>query len=61
MSGAKPFDEDLSRDQLIKLVTMQAATIKRLEKQVEELFAKLKEKNPTERLDQTYSLSAEEH
>jgi hypothetical protein len=60
MSGAKPFDEDLSRDQLIKLVTMQAATIKRLEKQVEELFAKLKEKNPTERLDQPYSLSAEE-
>jgi transposase len=60
MSGAKSPDEDLSRDELIKLVRMQAATIRRLEKQVEELFAKLKEKNPTERLDEAYSQNAEE-
>ena len=60
MSGAKLPDEELSRDELLKLVRMQAATIKRLEKQVEDLFAKLKEKNPTERLDQSYSQKAEE-
>lgn len=60
MSGAKLPDEELSRDELLKLVRMQAATIKRLEKQVEELFAKLKEKNPTERLDESYSQKAEE-
>ena len=60
MSGAKLPVEDLSRDELIKLVRMQADAIKRLEKQVEELFAKLKEKNPTERLDQPYSQKAEE-
>lgn len=60
MSGANLPDEELSRDELLKLVRMQAATIKRLEKQVEELFAKLKEKNPTERLDESYSQKAEE-
>lgn len=60
MNGAKRPDEELSRDELLKLVRMQAATIKRLEKQVEELFAKLKEKNPTERLDESYSQKAEE-
>ena len=60
MNGTKFPDEVLSRDELLKLVRMQAATIKRLEKQVEELFAKLKEKNPTERLDESYSQKAEE-
>ena len=60
MNGAKLPGEELSRDELLKLVRMQAATIKRLEKQVEELFAKLKEKNPTERLDESYSQKAEE-
>ena len=60
MSGANLSDGELSRDELLKLVRMQAATIKRLEKQVEELFAKLKEKNPTERLDDSYSQKAEE-
>ena len=60
MSSANLPDGELSRDELMKLVRMQAATIKRLEKQVEELFAKLKEKNPTERLDESYSQKAEE-
>ncbi len=50
----------LSRDELIKLVRMQAASIRRLDRQVEELFAKLNEKNPTERLDEAYSQNAEE-
>lgn len=60
MNDCKFPDEELSRDEVLKLVRMQAATIKRLEKQVEELFAKLKEKNPTERLDESYSQKAEE-
>ncbi|MEL7496227.1 MAG: hypothetical protein AAFN77_01365, partial [Planctomycetota bacterium] len=60
MNDCKFPDQELSRDEVLKLVRMQAATIKRLEKQVEELFAKLKEKNPTERLDESYSQKAEE-
>lgn len=60
MSDAELPDENLSRDQLLKLVTMQAETIRRLQKQVDELFAKLNEKNPTERLDEPYSLKSEE-
>lgn len=60
MNGTNFPNEELSRDELLKLVRMQAATIKRLEKQVEELFVKLKEKNPTERLDESYSQKAEE-
>lgn len=60
MSKSKSPLVDLSRSELIKLVRMQAAAIERLEKRVGELEAKLKEKNPTERLDQPYSLNAED-
>jgi hypothetical protein len=60
MSDAKLPADDLSRDELIKLVRMQADAIKRLEKRVEELVAKLKQRNPTERLDEPYSQKAEE-
>lgn len=60
MSKTKSSHEDLSRAELIKLVRMQAATIERLEARIEELEAKLKEKNPTERLDQSYSQNAED-
>jgi len=43
----KPFDEDLSRDQLIKARhDAKAATIKRLEKQVEELFCQAEREEP---------------
>lgn len=51
MSGAQTADVELTRNELTKLVRMQAETIRRLEKRNEELAAKLKEKNPTERLD----------
>lgn len=60
MSKSKSPVDELSRAELIKLVRMQAAVIVRLEKRVEELEAKLKEKNPTERLDLPYSQNAEE-
>lgn len=60
MSGAKLPVDDLSRDELIKLVRMQADAIKKLEKQVEDLSIKLKQRNPTERLDQPYSQKGEE-
>ncbi len=60
MSTTKIPEEELSRDELLKLVRMQAATIKRQQKQIEELCAKIKEKNPTERLDESYSQKAEE-
>lgn len=60
MSTANPNFDDCSRDELIKLVKMQAATIERLEKRIEELEAKLKAKNPTERLDSPYSQKAED-
>lgn len=60
MSKSESPLEDLSRDELIKLVRMQAAAIERLQKRVEELEAKSQEKNPTERLDQPYSQNAEE-
>lgn len=60
MSQSESPLEDLSRDELIKLVRMQAAAIERLEKRVKELEGKLQEKNPTERLDQPYSQNAEE-
>jgi hypothetical protein len=60
MSAATTPVEELSRNELIKLVRLQANSIKRLEKQVEELFAKLNEKNPTRRLDEPYSQKAEE-
>jgi hypothetical protein len=42
MSAATTPVEELSRNELIKLVRLQANSIKRLEKQVEELFAKLR-------------------
>lgn len=61
MSNAKSPDQDLTYEQLMKLVTMQAETIRRLQKQVDELFARLNEKNPTERLDESYSLKSEEN
>lgn len=60
MSKSKSPLDDLSRSELIKLVRMQAAAMERLEKRVEELEAKLNETNPTERLDQSYSLNAED-
>ena len=60
MSKSESPLEDLSRDELIKLVRMQAAAIERLQKRVEELEAKSQEKNPTERLDQPYTQNAEE-
>ena len=52
--------DDLSRDELLKLVRMQAAAIKRLEKRIEQLAGKGNDKNPTERLDESYSQKAEE-
>jgi hypothetical protein len=60
MSTTNSSFDDCSRGELIKLVKMQAATIERLEKRIEELEAKLKAKNPTERLDSPYSQKAEE-
>ena len=46
MSAAKLPDEELSRDELLKLVRMQAATIKRLERQSEELIREVEGKEP---------------
>jgi len=43
MNGNDLPSDDLSRDELLKLVRTQAELIKRLEKQVKELVAKLKE------------------
>ena len=60
MDGKENLVDDLSRDELIKLVRMQAAMIERLEKRLDDLLKNNNEKNPTEPLEDAYSLDAEE-
>ena len=60
MSEVRNRFEYMTRGELIELARMQAATIDSLEKQNQELEAKLNAKNPTERLDQPYSEKGEE-
>ena len=55
----QPKSKPLNKAQLNKLVQMQAVKIQQLEDENRELKAKLAGKNPTERLEESYSEKAE--
>jgi hypothetical protein len=59
MTVKRPRPKPLNNAQLNKLVKMQAEKIQQLEDKIRELEAKLAGKNPTERLEESYSEKAE--